>query len=123
MVLLSYRIRRIAAMVAMVTCAGAADGASLRATVAAGIADDIRALVVRDPSNRVTTYFVGQVVEGTSWRVSAVHRGEAILRSTQPYKNAPLEVRVRLGQPIPEGAPAGPNAAAVNSQDNGRSQD
>lgn len=85
-------------------CVGTAAAASDRALVVAAIASDVGTVVVRDASGSPVAYRVGNPVRGTPWQVTRIHGGVATLRSAQPFKGSPLELRVRIGQRLPTDA-------------------
>lgn len=108
-------LRFAAAFAAAGLCAGTAAAASEGALVVAAIADDVGTVVVRDASGTPIPYRVGDPVRGTPWQVTRIHGGVATLRSAQPFKGSPLELRVRIGQHLPTNATQ-PAAQATGTQ-------
>lgn len=99
---LSTVVRFAPAFAVAALWAGLAGAAAEAGLTVAAVADDVGIVVIRDATGLPAAYAIGETVAGTSWRLARVHGGEATLRSPQPFKGAPLEVRVRVGQPLPK---------------------
>lgn len=91
-------------------CASASDPSP----IVVAIADDVDTLVIRAEGDETRSYVAGEALRDTTWRFVGVNRGDAILRSAQGYKGAPLEARLRVGDRLPpQRLEAATEAAAV----------
>ena len=105
-------LSRFACAVGALMGCGCAFASDPSPTVVA-IAGDVDTLVIRAEGGETRSYVAGEALHGTTWRFIGVNRGDAILRSAQGYKGAPLEARLRVGEHLPPQTPGEATAAAA----------